>query len=123
MGAPRVRAQVVTAPSATPSAGSSAADSASDLERRLAEAEARVEDLERVLERRSTELVSLMALLDEVQLRALARILAGRPVATLEELRNPFTVDGWNERAELEPAEVPEALQRLWETVAEESLV
>jgi hypothetical protein len=123
MGAPRPGAQVVSGPPNEAEDADSSSGSSVALRRRLAEAEGRVAALERVLERRSNELVALMALLDETQLRALARLLAGRPVTSLDDLRNPFTVDGWNETPELEPADVPEALQRLWQTVAEESLV
>ena len=73
------------------------------------------------LAQRRAELIALQRLLSETQLRALARIAAGRAVHSLDELRHPFSVEAWDEQPTMTPAEVPEALDRLWETIAEES--
>lgn len=88
---------------------------------RLAAVEAKALALEQALERRSAELIALQRLLSETQLRALARIAAGRAVHSLDDLRHPFSVEAWDEQPTMTPAEVPEALDRLWETIAEES--
>ena len=112
MGAPDGEAELVSLP----------ADDLRELTLRLTAAEAKAIALEQALERRSAEMIALQPLLTETQLRALSRILAGRPVASLEELEHPFSIEAWHERATMMPAEVLETLEQMWKEIEEESV-
>jgi hypothetical protein len=81
---------------------------------RVAELEARVAALEASLERRSHELRQQQRWLCPKDLMNLSLVAAGRPPL-------PRQIDDlllWRETTELTPAEVDDALERLWKSLA-----
>jgi len=80
---------------------------------RVAELEARVERLERILSERSDLLQAITEQLCDRDLTTLSRLCAG-----LSPLPRPgIGLIGWRESTELVPAQVPEAMSELWDSI------
>jgi hypothetical protein len=79
----------------------------------IARLRARVDVLERALERRSRELRAIQRWACDRDLLIIARVTAGlSPLSA-----GAFDVDSWTETSELLPADVEETLRHLWDSV------